>query len=461
MKRNELLFAALLVPIDYLAVCLAGWTAYSLRFHQIANVVPATLTTPFGEFMRVVFLIAWIWVLFLAIQGAYAIRQRSMSGELGRVAMGASLAVLMLIVAIFFRRELITSRFIVVAGWIISIGYLWLSHILVRSFQRALLRQGIGVKGVVLIGNDATTRTLIEAFHTMPSLGMKVMKVFPEVSLDTLTEFEQLLDSDSIDEVLQSDPTIPKAQTLQILERCNDRAVTFKYAADMFETETGRIEVSDIAGIPIMELKRTPLDGWGRILKRSIDIVGSTAGIVVLAIPGIIIAAIIKADSTGPVLMKLERIGQGQRRFKLWKFRSMIRDAHGLKAQLMAQNERQDGPLFKIEHDPRITRFGRFIRKTSLDELPQLINVLNGTMSLVGPRPHEPEEVARYEKHHKKLLTIKPGMTGMAQVSGRSNLTFEEEVRLDTYYVENWSLGLDFQILVRTPLAVLNTKSAA
>ena len=461
MKRNELLFAALLVPIDYLAVCLAGWTAYSLRFHQIANVVPATLTTPFGEFMRVVFLIAWIWVLFLAIQGAYAIRQRSMSGELGRVAMGASLAVLMLIVAIFFRRELITSRFIVVAGWIISIGYLWLSHILVRSFQRALLRQGIGVKGVVLIGNDATTRTLIEAFHTMPSLGMKVMKVFPEVSLDTLTEFEQLLDSDSIDEVLQSDPTIPKAQTLQILERCNDRAVTFKYAADMFETETGRIEVSDIAGIPIMEVKRSPLDGWGRILKRSIDIVGSTAGIVVLAIPGIIIAAIIKADSTGPVLMKLERIGQGQRRFKLWKFRSMIRDAHGLKAQLMAQNERQDGPLFKIEHDPRITRFGRFIRKTSLDELPQLINVLNGTMSLVGPRPHEPEEVARYEKHHKKLLTIKPGMTGMAQVSGRSNLTFEEEVRLDTYYGENWSLGLDFQILVRTPLAVLNTKSAA
>ena len=138
----------------------------------------------------------------------------------------------------------------------------------------------------------------------------------------------------------------------------------------------------------------------------------------------------------------------------------MIRDALAMRDQLSAQNERLDGPLFKISNDPRITRVGRWIRKTSIDEIPQLINVLRGDMSLVGPRPHLPEEVARYEKHHKKLLTIRPGMTGMAQVSGRSDLTFEDEVRLDTYYIEHWSLGLDLQVLLRTPLAVLSTRSA-
>ena len=138
----------------------------------------------------------------------------------------------------------------------------------------------------------------------------------------------------------------------------------------------------------------------------------------------------------------------------------MVVDADKKKKELMKQNERK-GPLFKIKNDPRITRVGRFIRKTSLDELPQFFNVLRGEMSIVGPRPHEPEEVANYKKHHKKLLTIKPGITGMAQVSGRSDLIFEEEVRLDIYYIENWSLKLDLQIILKTPFIILSTKSAS
>jgi lipopolysaccharide/colanic/teichoic acid biosynthesis glycosyltransferase len=175
----------------------------------------------------------------------------------------------------------------------------------------------------------------------------------------------------------------------------------------------------------------------------------------------LILSLIIKIDSAGPVFAQLERIGEGGEKFVLFKFRSMIRDAHQLKKNLIALNERNDGPLFKIKNDPRITRFGRFLRKTSLDELPQLFNVIKGEMSLVGPRPHEPEEVAKYQKHHRKVLTIKPGITGLAQISGRSDLNFEEEVKLDTYYIENWSLKLDIQIIIKTPFIVLTTKSAA
>jgi exopolysaccharide biosynthesis polyprenyl glycosylphosphotransferase len=216
-----------------------------------------------------------------------------------------------------------------------------------------------------------------------------------------------------------------------------------------------------VAGVPVMVIKRTPLDGWGRILKRSFDLLGAAIGIVLLAIPCLVVALLIKIDSAGPVFVRLDRVGEGQRRFRLWKFRSMIRDAEIMKTQLMDKNERSDGPLFKISADPRITRLGRWLRKTSVDELPQLFNVLRGDMSLVGPRPHEPAEVARYEKRHKKLLAIRPGITGMAQISGRSKLPWEEEVRLDTYYIEHWSLGLDLQILLRTPAAVFSVRNAA
>ncbi len=166
-------------------------------------------------------------------------------------------------------------------------------------------------------------------------------------------------------------------------------------------------------------------------------------------------------DSAGTVFVKLERIGERGKTFKLYKFRSMVQNAHRMKESLSEYNERKDGPLFKIKNDPRITRFGGVLRKISFDELPQLYNVLKGEMSLVGPRPHEPQEVARYSKHHKQLLTIKPGITGLAQISGRSKLSFEEESKLDIYYIENWSLGFDFQIIIKTVPVVLSRKNVS
>ena len=178
---------------------------------------------------------------------------------------------------------------------------------------------------------------------------------------------------------------------------------------------------------------------------------------------------LIKIDSVGPTIVKLKRIGKNGVSFWLYKYRSMIKDAHSfkydkdgkLRPEFSRINTRADGPLFKNEKDTRITRFGRLLRRTSIDELPQLINVFLGEMSLVGPRPHEPEEVERYEMHQRKLLSIKPGMTGLAQVSGRANLTFSEEVKLDLYYIENWSLKTDIQILFKTIGVVLKRKGVA
>lgn len=461
MKRPDLVFTALLVPFDYAALVLAGWVAYNLRFHAVAGLLPVAAPLPFAQYMQLTLVVALAWVGVMALAGVYSLRHRHLTTELGRVFFGISTSVLLIIMVIFFQREFFQSRFIILAGWVLGLVFVWITHGLVRGLQRALLVQGLGVRQAIVFGQDQTTDDLLSAFHTRPSLGLRVVKTFPEVTLESLAQLDELLKQGVVDEVIQADPAVPKQQTVQLLDRCQEYNVVFRYAADVFATQATHVDIQDVAGVPIIEIKRTPLDGWGRIFKRVMDLIGASLGLIVFLIPGLLVAIAVKLDSAGPVFLPLDRVGQGQRRFRLWKFRSMIKDAHALKPQLMALNERSDGPLFKMERDPRITRVGRFIRKTSLDELPQVINVLRGDMSLVGPRPHEPEEVARYEKHHKKLLAIKPGMTGMAQVSGRSNLGFEEEVRLDTYYIEHWSLGLDLAILLRTPLAVFRTKTAA
>jgi len=234
------------------------------------------------------------------------------------------------------------------------------------------------------------------------------------------------------------------------------------------EVKVLRNEVSDLAGIPIVEVKKTTLDGWGRIWKRLFDIFGSALLIILFSPILLLVALAIKLDSRGPVFFSkrddgsfVTRVGEGGRPFHYFKFRSMIVNSDSMRYKELAdKNLRTDGPLVKIKDDPRVTGVGKLIRRWSLDELPELFLVFIGKMSLVGPRPHLPEEVAKYEHHHKKTLTVKPGITGMAQVSGRSDLLFEEEVKLDVYYLENWSLLLDISILLKTPLAVLKHRQA-
>ncbi|MCC7432050.1 sugar transferase [Candidatus Peregrinibacteria bacterium] len=198
-------------------------------------------------------------------------------------------------------------------------------------------------------------------------------------------------------------------------------------------------------------------------MKRSFDFIGAICGIILLSPIMIITAILIKLDDPkGTIIFKflddgsrVKRVGQKGRLFNFYKFRSMKPNTHNLRySELAHLDTRQGTPMVKIKNDPRITKIGSFIRKTSIDELPQLFNVLKGEMSLVGPRPHLPEEVAKYQKHHKFVLTLKPGITGMAQISGRSDLDFEKEVKLDTYYIENWSLLLDLKILIKTILVI-------
>ena len=461
----------MLVPLDYAMIVLAGVTAYYIRFAGFfQNFRPAIFDLQFVGYLKIVMVIALLWLFIFALAGLYNIKGAwKIISEFYRVVLACSTGLMLIVIIIFLRRELFDSRFIVLAAWILAIVYISISRALIRWLQRYLFKYNIGVHRVVFVGNTRTTDNLIQEFSQSKSSGYEVVKRYRDFSIESSQQLAELIGLKQIDEVIQSDPNLTKAETLRLFDFADEHHLAFKFAADLLGTKVLKTEVAQLAGVPIVEVKRTPLDGWGRIVKRLFDIVVSLLIIIVLSPVYILTAIIIKIDSRGPVFFsrrdddsKLNRIGQGGKPFHYFKFRSMKPKSDNLRYTELADKDMRKGdPVVKIKDDPRITRFGRFIRRLSIDELPEMFLVVKGDMSLVGPRPHLPEEVAKYEHHHKKVLTIKPGITGMAQISGRSDLSFEEEVKLDTYYIENWSLLIDMAILLRTPLAIIRSRKTS
>lgn len=468
MKKSELFFSFLLVPLDFIMIILAGVSAYYIRFAQYTQELrPVIFNLPFDSYIKAVLIVSLLWIIIFAFAGLYNIKSaRKIIKEIYRVILACSTGFMLIVVLIFIRRELFDSRFIVLAAWILSIIFISISRIVVRFTQRMLFKQGIGVHKVVLVGSSKTTDNLIHAFSSDQYSGFEVVKRLRDFSIETSNELEEFLNLKEVDEIIQADPNLTKSEVLRMYDFADEHHIVFKYAADLLGTKVLKTDVAEVAGIPIVEIVKTPLDGWGRIVKRIFDIIVSLIIIILTSPITILTAILIKLDSHGPVFFSnrddgtpVYRVGQGGKLFKYFKFRSMTPGTDSMRYDELAdKNLRKDGPMVKIKEDPRITRFGKFIRRWSIDELSELFLVLNGDMSLVGPRPHLPEEVAKYENRHKKVLTIKPGITGMAQVSGRSDLTFEDEVKLDTYYIENWSLLLDLSILLRTPLAVIRQR---
>jgi exopolysaccharide biosynthesis polyprenyl glycosylphosphotransferase len=231
-------------------------------------------------------------------------------------------------------------------------------------------------------------------------------------------------------------------------------------APGLTEVAGPRVHVTPVEGLPLMWVDQPQFTGPARLAKRALDIALSSLLLVVAAPFLILIGLLVRLTSPGPALYKSKRAGMNGRLITVYKFRSMYVDAEARRAELVERNEVPGGVLFKMRADPRVTPFGRILRKLSMDELPQLLNVLGGSMSLVGPRPPLPDEVERYHSHVHRRLLVKPGMTGLWQVSGRSDLSWDEAVRLDLYYVENWSLGFDLAIILRTIWAVLRSRGA-
>jgi len=472
MKKAELLFSFLLLPVDYLMIVLAGMAAYTLRFQSfVTDVRPVVYALPFGRYLEIVSVMALGWLVMFALAGLYATRgARRFRHEATRTVLACSTATLALIVWIFFlKEELFSSRFIILAVWGCSIVTVLVGRLVVRGIQRLLYLVGYGVHQVAIVGADHSTAQMVLAITNHPTLGLRVITRTSNFDSAARQKFTVLHAEHHLDEVIQLDPNMPSEQMLDVVDWCDEHHVTFKYAPNLFQAQATNIEITTLAGLPLIELRKTPLEGWGRILKRLFDIVASIILIVISSPVMLIIVIAVRLDSTGPIIYKNQRVSKDGV-FNTYKFRSMKieyctgpgyggQSAEQVETKLVQERSQRQGPVYKVLNDPRRTKVGQFLERTSLDELPQFFNVLIGNMSLVGPRPHQPREVAKYQRHHKQVLAIKPGITGLAQISGRSNLDFDEEVRLDTYYIENWSLLFDLWILLRTPWAVISRRS--
>lgn len=462
MKRSELIFSIIQIPLDFIMVVTAGVAAYFLRTSPwIASWRPVMFHLPFFEYLGFLLLIAFLALIFFAFSGLYQLKvTRSLVREVFLVVLAVTAGVVALALWVFFSANPFESRFIILFWWIFAILFVSLARVILKRIQQSVsLRFGIGRHNVLLIGhpNPGRSKEFLEEFKRNPVLGYQVVG---EVLTLNLKEIENITKSKHVDDVFLTDLSWNESKVLELAQFCHRMQLNFSFVPSIFTSF--RTDLRPLgSGLALLEVKHTPLEGWGKLIKRGMDIIGAATGLALLVFLYPFIALAIIFESKGPVIIGLKRAREGGKSFTLYKFRSMVQNAHRLKyTVLKRKNERKGSPLFKIKNDPRVTKVGRFLRRFRIDELPNFWNVLKGDMSLIGPRPHEPEEVARYRKPHLRVLSIKPGVTGLAQISGASNLPFEREVELDTYYIEHWSFLLDLYILVRTVVFIFRDKGA-
>jgi len=476
MKRSELFFSIFLIPVDYFMLILAGISAYFLRYTEwVRDIRPIIFDLEFNKYLEIIFIIAFFWIIIFAFFGLYNIKRKFFTKEVYRIFLGSFSSFSFVVFLIFLSRELFESRFIVLFSTLFAFLYVSLARFFVRFLEKKLFKYGIGVHKIIVIGNSKITDDLIREFSSQKKFGFEIVKRVRDFGIKTRDDIKEFIKDNKVDEIILLDTNLSRSEILRIYDFTDEYHIVFKYVSDLLGTKVLKTEVQEILGVPIVEVKKTRLEGWSRIIKRFFDIVLSFILIILFSPLMFFIAIIIKIDSRGPIFYLDYRSGQYNKKFLFYKFRSMVthlcdgagpsatKEGNKVLQELIKKNldTRVNQPLHKIKDDPRVTRVGKILRRWSIDELPQLFNVLRGDISLVGPRPHMTMETAKYETYHKKVFTVKPGITGMAQVAGRSDLNFEEEVKLDIYYIENWSFLLDLSILFKTPLAIIRKRKVA
>lgn len=450
---------------QWVDACLFGlsfWLAYTLRTHPVVcdwlDLPP--FPVPFDAYLWVYLLLIPAGPLTLEASGFY---RRPVLGPRWQSTWALFRGVVLLcmgLTLLLFFTQLVTPRWMVVWFGALAFGLVLGKQEVLRWLYRRRLTQPQFRRRVVLVGVPAELERLRRQVEAHPDEGMDVVAEL-DLSREGPARITDLLHEHSVNGVLISAEHTHFEQVQRVIRACETEGVEAWLMAEFFRTEISRTSLDDFYGRPVLVFRATPDKPVQLMIKRMVDVVGALVLLVVLAIPMLIVALLIRLTSPGPVLFKQQRAGLNGRPFTMYKFRSMVTNAEQLRHELEQLNE-MSGPVFKLTDDPRVTPIGRFLRRYSIDELPQLINVLRGEMSLVGPRPLPVDEVARFDDvAHRRRLSVKPGLTCLWQISGRSELRdFKEWVRLDLEYIDHWSLWLDFKILLRTIPVVLTAKGA-
>jgi exopolysaccharide biosynthesis polyprenyl glycosylphosphotransferase len=464
MKRSELFFNIAAIPTDIISLAIAGLISFYIRTRVLNRPIYYHLTFHSFAFFCLAALPGVL--LIFALFGLYNLRgTRQFYFEFRKIVASVSFSLFIVILVFFFDQAIFPSRFILLSIWVGGIFLATLGRYVLTSIQRIFLKRGLGLHKIVIIDGPKSDSSIINAYKTNPSLGYKIVTVMEE-SPTILEELEKLYFSEpaAFEEILQANPYLDQDLNLQLVEFARNKGLLFSFVPNLFDSQRNMIDLESVNGLPVIVLKNTPIEGWGKIEKRIFDIIISSVALLISSPIFLIVAIAVKLDSKGKVLYAAPRGGY-HKDFTFYKFRTMYshmsvgpgyggEEAEELRKKLWKVNVRggESGPFLKIKDDPRVTRVGRILRKTKLDEIPQFINVLKGEMSLVGPRAHVIDEVDRYRDKYRRLFSIRPGIFGLSQIAQLSwaDLPFEEEVRLNTFYIENWSLLMDISILIKS-----------
>ena len=471
-----------MVIFDATLLFLSVYLAHTIRYGLLKN--SDFIELGGGQYKDQRFLsyltLASVFVIVLsltfAIRGLYNLRLTgSWFRQMWTIITSASIGLISLMAYYFFFFPYsnplgLNSRLLVLLMWLFTILVLGIGRLVVSGAMGLLYRMGHGETRLLIVGSGRLGKLIMQHITANPALGYSIVGFLHDLNeplgdfgrfkmLGTIDDIRQVIRSMQVDEVIIALPSHMNQQVIYSVKQCEHLGTTFKLIPDLYEVNLSRIDMETIEGIPLLGIKQASLNTFQRFITRLIDIAISGT-ILLLGSPlWLCLAAAVRLSSPGEVIFKQPRVGLNGAYFFCYKFRSMYKDADQRLAQLLDKNEAK-GPLFKMKYDPRITPVGKFLRRTSLDEIPQLLNILKGDMSLVGPRPAVPREVEQYAEWQKGRLAIRPGLTGLWQVRGRSDLSFDEGVLMDLYYIENWSLHLYIQILLRTIPAVLFSRGA-
>lgn len=479
-------FKTLLGFVDLALALLAFLGAFYFR-HEADILYRAadgslTVTDAFSPYAALLPFILPIRILLLRYYDLYRLRgEFSLVEDTVRVFKAAAIGSLLIVATAFMYRGIVTyrtfsySRAIFLLDFLFFLVSVGLVRVIVRTAQTFVRQRAINLIPTLVVGRGPQAALCIKEMRERPELGYRVIGLVDNGNVNGLEgdtfegvpvigdirDLPEAIRESGANEVIITDPNVPGELLFDVMMQAGrGRGIEFRIAPTLFNCLPSKTEIDQIGALPMISLFRSPLSGIARVTKRTFDLAGAIFAVTILSPLWLVIAALIKMDSRGPIFYKQERVGMDGRVFLFYKFRTMQVGADDaahrefqrqyIKGRPETNLGDAERPAYKLRGDARITRVGRLLRKTSLDELPQLFNVLRGDMSVVGPRPPIPYEVESYELWHRKRLDLKPGLTGLWQVSGRNRLPFDEMVRLDLYYIENWSLLLDLKIILRT-----------
>jgi len=472
LKEKAKLVAFWVYLTEISLVLISFYVAFKLRDLYLSEEYGPL--APFQRYFSLIFIVLPVWSFLFYYFGLYeSQRTKSFRNETWKIAKISFWGTLLLMAGVFsLKADFISRLFILIFG-ATSFLFLFLERLILRKTLRYFRKKGYNYRNIVIVGTGRRARDLAEVIYKNKQWGLRLVGFVSDQSetrvesigkspvLGTVADLPQMLQDDVIDELIFAISRKRLEDLEEIFLLCEEQGVRTRIAVNFFPHMIAKVHLDELHGIPLLTFTTTPYSEGLLMAKRLFDVAVAFVLSAVL-FPGLVlIALLIKVTSEGPIFFRQTRVGLNGRQFVLYKFRSMLKNAEEMKEGMEHLNE-MGGPVFKIADDPRATPIGRFLRRTSLDEFPQLYNVLRGDMSIVGPRPPLPEEVEKYERWQRRRLSMKPGLTCLWQINGRNKINdFKKWMELDLHYIDNWSLKLDLKIFIKTIFAVLIGRGAS